>query len=45
MSVIDLVTRRTTESCHTSICLSMGEEKHYDNTQFSQKLGTELCGA
>ena len=23
----------------------MCEEKHYDNTQFSQKLRTELCGA
>ena len=45
MSVIDLVTRCTTESCHTSIRFSIGEEQHYDNTQFSQRLWTELCGA
>ena len=42
MSNIDLVARRTTESYHTSIRLSMCDEYHYDNTPFSQKLRTEL---
>ena len=45
LSVIDVVSRCTSESCHTSIRLSMCEEKQYDNTQFSQKLRTEHCGA
>ena len=42
MSIIDLVARWTTESCHTSIRLSMCEGYYYDNTLFSQKLRTEL---
>ena len=45
MSIIDLVARCATESWHTSNCLTMCEEEHYDKTQFSQKLRTELCGA
>ena len=44
MCDIGLVNRCTTESCHTSIRLSMCEEYHYDNTHFSQRLWTELCG-
>ena len=43
MPFIELVARWTTESCHMPIRLSMFEEKHYDNTQFSQKLRTENC--
>ena len=45
MRGIELVARWTTGSCHMSIRLSMCEELHYDNTQSSQKLGTEHCGA
>ena len=45
MRVMDLVARCTTETCHTSIRLSMCEEQQYDNTQFSEKLRTEHCGA
>ena len=42
MSIIDLVARWTTESCHTSIRLSMCGDYHYDNTMFSHKLRTDL---
>ena len=42
MSFIDIVARWTTESCHSSIRLSMWEEYHYDNKLFSQKLRTEF---
>ena len=45
MRVIELVARWTTGSCHTSIRLSVCEEEQYDNTQFSQKLRTQHCGA
>ena len=45
MSVVDLVTRCTSESCHMSIRLSMCGEQHYDNTQFLHKLQTKICGA
>ena len=45
MNVIELVARWTTGSCHASIRLSMCKEYHYDNTQISQKLQTEHCGA
>ena len=45
LSVVDLVAIRTTQSCETSVFLSIWEEKLYDNTQCWKKLWTELCGA
>ena len=45
MCVKNLGARCKTESCHRSIHLSMCDEKHYDNTQFSQSLWREPCGA
>ena len=45
MRVKDLVASCTTDRCHTSIRLSISQEKHHDNKQFSQELRTELSGA
>ena len=45
MFFIDLVARCATESCQKSIRLSMYEDLHFDNTRFSQKLRTKVCGA
>ena len=36
MRIIELVARLASGSCHTSIRLSMCEEKHYDNTMFTE---------
>ena len=45
MSVVDLVARCATESCHTSIRLSVCDEWQYDNTHFSEKQWIKFCGA
>ena len=45
MSVLDLVARCTTESCDTSVRVSICDEEHYDDTKFSQKLKTDVYWA
>ena len=42
---MDLVTRCTNETCHTSIPLPIFEESQNDDIQLSARLWTEFCGS